>query len=290
MKKNKLSAEAALRFHIRPLYDRHRKLALLISAKSACTTAVKWFFHHTGHLQAAEQFDRWIHQYRLRVYYKSDDYQQHLSELLRKKYTIVKVVRNPYDRAVSSFIHGMKHNLESHQMRRALSSKRLVRSTFFAKKHPPGRYTFREFIHYLEQFGVDEGNVHFRTQWHPLERYVAVNHLIRMTNLASGFREVENRLGLAPTDMNRFSNSVHHTHRSTQHDLHAMDKRFDLYRRNDTVVPAFSDFYDAELAAKVAKLYEIDFRTYGYDLSSKGWLGTDARRDSTRLDDHRRAA
>ncbi len=74
--------------------------------KCACTTACKMFFHHLGLLEEALEFHEFIHQYRQRVY---EPKHQVLTNYFHDKDMFkFKVVRDPYRRAVSSYVHYMR--------------------------------------------------------------------------------------------------------------------------------------------------------------------------------------
>jgi hypothetical protein len=69
------------------------------------------FFRCLGLLEAAESHSDWVHRYRTRVYYRTRGLATY-RDLLDPDLVKIKVVRNPYDRAVSAYIHAMKYPLE----------------------------------------------------------------------------------------------------------------------------------------------------------------------------------
>ena len=76
------------------------------SAKSACTIVCKVFFDYMDELDNAMKFHKWIHMSRSAYYKKYGTVNREL--LLSNKFIKIKFVRNPYSRAVSSYIHVMK--------------------------------------------------------------------------------------------------------------------------------------------------------------------------------------
>ena len=78
--------------------------------KSGCTTVCKMIFKYLGILDEALKYSKWIHDYRMHKYYSKYGEIDKESLLHGKysKYLIIKFVRNPYSRAVSSYIHAMK--------------------------------------------------------------------------------------------------------------------------------------------------------------------------------------
>src|SRR5262249_41777851 len=91
-----------------PLINPDAKFVVIFSAKSACTNVLIWFFHHLGHLKAARDFHVWPHEYRVRVYYHSQLYQRAYKSDF-SEFKVVRVVRDPYERAASGFRHIVRH-------------------------------------------------------------------------------------------------------------------------------------------------------------------------------------
>src|SRR5687768_17277713 len=83
-------------------------LAVMWSYKAACTTVIKWVFLHNGLLPEALAYNSWVHKYRLHHYQKSDRYLGRLKAFARGKFDVIKVARDPLDRAVSSYIHAYR--------------------------------------------------------------------------------------------------------------------------------------------------------------------------------------
>ena len=47
--------------HPAPLISQKNKLAVFFSAKTGCTTLVKWFFTQTGQIDEALAYSHWVH-------------------------------------------------------------------------------------------------------------------------------------------------------------------------------------------------------------------------------------
>jgi len=230
-------------------------LAVMWSYKAACTTVIKWVFLHNGLLPEALAYSNWIHKYRLRRYQKSERYLTRLKQIGNGTFDVVKIVRDPLDRAVSSYIHAYRHGYDDEAISDVIQ-RPLTRQQ---------RFSFREFVTYLEQSNLRYCNPHHRVQVAPIERHVLFRtkprKIIRIEQgLTSALSELERSLGMPATDFKSpvFS-SDHHTVRDTQHGPAA-----DLTHFSRKAVPPASMFYDAELSARVARLYAEDFRHYGY--------------------------
>jgi hypothetical protein len=230
-------------------------LAVMWSYKAACTTVIKWVFQHNGLLPEAMAYNSWVHKYRLRQYQKSERYLSRLKRLSNGAFDVVKVVRDPLDRAVSSYIHAYRHGYDDDAIAK------IVQRPVSRRQ----RFSFREFVSYLEQSDLRYCNPHHRVQVAPIERHVLFgtrpSKIIRIEHgLNAALSELERRLGLPATDFtNPVFESEHHTVRTAQAGLVA-----DLVHIPRHAVPPAAMFYDRDLAVRVARLYAEDFRHYGY--------------------------
>jgi len=230
-------------------------LAVMWSYKAACTTIIKWVFQQNGLLPEALAYHSWVHKYRLRQYQKSERYLSRLKRLSTGAFDVVKVVRHPLDRAVSSYIHAYRHGYDD------AAIAKVVQRPISRRQ----RFSFREFVTYLEQSDLLNCNPHHRVQVSPVERHVLFgtrpSKIIRIeTGLNAALSELERGLGLPATDFtDRVFESEHHTVRVGHGGLAA-----DLVHIPHDAVPPAALFYDRELAARVARLYAEDFRRYGY--------------------------
>jgi hypothetical protein len=231
-------------------------IAVMWSPKAACTTVMTWVFLQDGLLAEALAYSNWIHRYRLRRYQKDERYLRRLGNLRRYGRHVIKVVRNPFDRAVSSYFHAYRHGYEDLHLSSALGR----------PVDPAQRFSFREFVHFLDRVDITRCNLHHRVQATSLERHVLFgvkpHRIIKIEDgLEAALGQVERQYGLPPTD---FSNPVfrshHHTSRIAADGL-AADRR-DWSPRH---LPPAAAFYDDDLVARVARLYAEDFRRYGYD-------------------------
>ena len=230
-------------------------LAVMWSYKAACTTVIKWVFEQNGLLPEAMAYNSWVHKYRLRQYQKSERYLSRLKRLSSGAFEVVKVVRDPLDRAVSSYIHAYRHGYDDEAIAKVVQRPVSRRQ----------RFSFREFVAFLEQSNLHYCNPHHRLQVAPIERHVLFrtrpSKIIRIEQgLNAALSELERGLGLPATDFtNPVFESDHHTVRAAPAGLAA-----DLVHIPRDAVPPAARFYDRELASKVARLYAEDFRHYGY--------------------------
>jgi hypothetical protein len=243
------------------IFDNQHKIALLWSAKSACTTIVKWIFLHNGMLEEALAYDDWIHEYKDNVYQNSDYYRKGLKIFAKGGYTVVKVVRNPFDRAVSSYIAALGTGTEDGKLSSLLDRK--IDSKRNSKEFS---YSFREFSWHLQE-EVDNLMccVHNLRQRHQIEKNskLHIDYLIRLEDgLFDGLNRIEQNLNLHRTDFNNQSLfcSEHHTKRIST-DRFNGDERF-VRAKSD--FPIYQEFYDGEIQNTIVGTYEEDFIRYGY--------------------------
>ena len=236
-----------------PLICAQRKLALFFSAKAGCTFGVKWFFAQAGHLHTARYYHPWVHNFRRDVFYKSKGYDRAIPCLLDPSMRIIKLVRDPLLRAVSAYVHANITGYADKEM--ATIVKRPVT--------PRDRFSFAEFVSLLESENLKTTNIHHRVQRHQAERagLVSPTHVVQLEESMTRLAEIEEELGLRKTDLTRFRESRHHTHRSASGAFCGYDA---LVLKDMPAVPPSTAFLNADLTKRVVQLYEEDYAEYGY--------------------------
>ena len=240
-----------------PLYSKEHDLALFWSAKSGCTFGVKWFLHHTDLLGGALEHSSWVHDYREQVLTSSRQFQENIACIAASSMGVVKLVRNPYARAVSSYLMAVRAGYENEPVARFLQ--RPVDSN--------NGFSFAEFVDYLATIDLRNCNIHHRLQLHPAEEAGGVmpDYVIQLEESFKQLAECEKVLGLTPADLGQFRKSGHNTAREVWPEFWGEVR---LYRHLGTkILPQTANFYDEKLQIKVASLYGADFHHYGYDLN-----------------------
>lgn len=242
-----------------PLINPDAKLVVLFSPKSACTNVVIWFLHHLGHMDAARDFHRSPHRYLDRVYYRSPLYQRAV-RLDLTGFTVVKVIRDPYQRAVSSFRHVVRTSLFDDDMERKLGDTGLAQNGL----------SFAAFLDFLEKTDLRRCNPHYSLQGHPIEAKLPASHLINVSreDLFRRLNEVESAIGLAASDL---ANApwVRQFERRHHRDGGDFSGVTDFYRqrlRREQALKGPWPPYDAlltpEARERVARLYASDIAAY----------------------------
>ena len=239
-----------------PLFLEKKDVAVMWSAKAGCTFAVKWFLLQRGELEQALAYSSWIHDYRTQVYRKSEAYQAGVHRAEYGKFRYLKLVRNPFARAVSSYLH-MVRTVGDHTFHAPFNEflGRDIEGTDGA--------TFSDFCNFLLATDTARCDVHYRRQAHPMEvdGLIDLDHVIHLENLAAELAPVARHYGLKDYSVDELSASHHNTRRD-QSEAFVGDQVF--RRTEEDVYPDFRAFYNDELTGKVRQIYSQDFARYGY--------------------------
>lgn len=149
-------------FRAQILVDTKNQIALLWTPKSGATFTVRWFFAQNGLLDEDLRNNKFVHRYRDDIYRYSEGHFHSVAAFLQKPadYKVVKITRHPLKRTVSSYIHTNKHGFSDKKISRFL--RRPVSGT--------KKYSFREFVSYLENLDIYKCNIHYRAQLHKFEK------------------------------------------------------------------------------------------------------------------------
>lgn len=253
-----------------PLFSKQHNLALLWSAKAGCTFSIKWFFDKIGFLDIAMFYHPWIHSFRSQVFCQSVEYKKFLKsqktveELLDGEIKIVKVVRNPFSRAVSSYlaaIKGIKAEKDNYDTEK-------IRNFLGREVNEENTFSFREFVAYLESLDISCCNIHWRMQQHPSEKVglIVPNYIVQLENSYESLRQIEIELRLNISNFDALRESGHHSKRLKESEACFADDHFTFSAR-EVAFPAAKNFYDEALKKAVANIYKIDFESYNYEMN-----------------------
>ncbi|MCG8634384.1 MAG: sulfotransferase family protein [Desulfobacterales bacterium] len=237
-----------------PLIDPCRKLAVFWTPKAGCTFITKWFFSQAGLLDEALQYHPFVHKYRIQVYQQSRAHSKGVKDFLRHpgRYKIIKIVRDPYQRAVSSYLHTNKHSYADAALAACL--RREINAAH--------RFSFREFLHFLAGVDIHDCNPHYKAQVHHLEltKGIVPDYILNLENAVGELAGLERDLDLHNTGVEKLVASGHHTIRRPWSGF-AGDRVFNM--ATGLAVPEADAFYNPELRQQVAYVYREDFRRYG---------------------------
>lgn len=242
----------------RPLINPDARMIVIFSPKAACSNVAIWFFHHLGQGEKARKHDLWPHYYRSEVYYNSELYRDAVASDLTG-YRIVRVIRDPYDRAVSSYRHGLRTRLATRVIAPVMKELDLDKNGL----------SFDEFLTFLERSDLQSCNPHFRYQRHPIEDVLPVDHLVNISthNMFAHLAEVASALSLPPASprMQEWVNEmrIHDRPSAVLPDApNLAANRFSRRQAAEGPWPKSSSFLTPQSRDRLKKLYAVDIRSY----------------------------
>ncbi|QGQ99812.1 hypothetical protein EHS13_35585 [Paenibacillus psychroresistens] len=234
-----------------PLYHKYFPMTLFWTPKSGCTTLNRWFFFQLGlfddvsHRSGGE-----VHRYRNDIFTKETEYSSILIEsLLAEKQDTYKLVRNPYRRAVSSFLS-------------TICSPWLI-SMFHGDLNRG--MSFKQFLYYLKNLGSEISSVdpHIGLQYINGEEHFIKNY-IYLENFSTHIRDIENKYGLLEAPLSEITKSPHHFAEKMvkKGEFAEMIMTMGIF---DWSFPTYESLYNQETKDLVREIYRKDFEAYGYD-------------------------
>jgi len=241
-----------------PHYNKNFPLILFWSPKSGCTPFAKWFFFQIGILNKALEYHPWIHNYEFEVYKKQPNYNlEVLNEILNSKRKVFKLVRNPYKRAVSSFLH-LIGNMEYPIFREPGE----IRLLFYKDRNSNKGISFKHFLYYLRRVGPKPGviNGHFAQQYIDGEEYLIKNY-IYLENFDNHISKIEESYGLVKSPLEIINKSGHYF---SSRMILTGDYSKIAFAKLNKLLPTYHSFYDKETKDLVREVFKKDFEVYGY--------------------------
>ena len=236
VKKNIYEYENFLNMLILP----KNKLLIDWKEKSGCTTIVKMVFKYLGILNEALKYDDWIHKYRMNVYYnnygKVNSFNIQKGEF--KDFSKIKFVRNPYSRAVSSYLHVM-NNLTSYE-----------------------KYNFRDisFHNFLIKIkDIKNPNVHWQKQSRRIEKFNKnfFDKIIKIENIEDEINDINIKYNL---NFIYKKDGKHHTKKSDGINFVGNS----IYSKIKNNIPEYIYFYNNKIKNLVEIIYFDDLKIYNY--------------------------
>lgn len=245
-----------------PFVNWPKRFGVIWSAKSGCTQALLWFLAHCGLLRAAAFYSFWPHNFREQVVYRSETYHSWLRECDLAEMRWVRVIRDPFKRAVSSYRHILLTAYEDERI-----SAQLGRAVTKASG-----YSFMEFLTYLSANDLTCCDIHYIQQYNPIEKHVlpiVIN--IDQGDADSAFAAAERTLGLPPLPRHEARTlreerariaALLHAQRAEASGADMANERFNA----ETSLgqwPDYSAFLTEETRNLVSTLYAADYDAYG---------------------------
>jgi hypothetical protein len=168
-----------------------------------------------------------------------------------------RIVSNPYERAVSSFISATIRDYED----------KLISGFLGREITPENRFTFREFVNYLNNIDLDKCEIHHRLQSSDFERFGLSDqiHLVHLNNSMEEIPRLEKQLNLSTIDLGPIRKSRHHRPKYQANKFMGDVRLNHIFMKRNADVPSFESFYDKEILELVAEAYHEDFNRYNFD-------------------------
>ncbi len=246
----------------RPLVSAPLGIGLFWSAKAACTNVLLWYLQVSGIGRFAAFYTQWPHKFRQEVLYASLRYQEgvrSLSEPAQLRW--IRVIRDPYRRAISSYRHILRHGVGTNLPAGESSLDHLREAGL----------SFLDFLHLLQDSPVLLNEIHCRPQFHPLEADVTIWRLINVDvdNIQSSLEQIETELGLeiAPDERDAYSASLanirqHHYALRLETEDH-LDATPLTRLHADGLWPIDAAFLTERSRRLIETIYDVDFARYG---------------------------
>lgn len=243
----------------RPLLIASEKIMMIFSAKSACSSAVIWAFHRAGLSGEAQAYHWWPHKYRTDCFYKRKEVIECARFTPVQDFRIVKVMRDPIDRAASSYRHALGTGYARDAILAAIGVDTAAQGL-----------SFQQFIDFLETEDLSTCDIHHRKQFHPFEDVHAPHRIINISreNLFGGLNEFERFCGVVPTHFPDLS----WLHQLQQERTPSFsDDAGDMVTRVFTMTEAQKGPWPQNLMCesarvRLARLYASDIERYGAHL------------------------
>lgn len=242
-----------------PIIFPEKRLILLWNAKAGCTFSIKWMFSQMDLLAESQSYDKWVHNYRTKVYYSSIQFKKGINDFLKtpNSYSTLLIVENPFKRALRSYIQACIHNYEDKKL-----------SSFLKRKiDPKNRFSFREFAHYLKNIDLDHCDIHHKLQTSKAERkgYYKALKIIRLNDTMTEIPLYEKTLNLKSVDLQELRDSPHHRPKYKTSKFMGDVVMNEIYKVRNPALPEYKQFYDEEIKEIILNCYREDFERYNFD-------------------------
>jgi hypothetical protein len=239
-----------------PLIDPIQGYGVLRSAKGASKAIMLWYLARLEVLKPATGRER---AHRLQVL-KNTDLQKQARSCDPLTLRWLKIIRNPYNRTVSSYRHALAHGYEDDKIAEVLG-------VSVAKDG----LSFDEFLVYLSAIDVGACDNHHRQQWHPLEAHVTLTKVINLDedDLLPALESFASEIGLRPmTEEMRalmladweHESRRHHKGRDAEH-AGVSAIRFTRGQGSESW-PEYDAFLTNDTRRKIEQIYAKDFEAY----------------------------
>jgi hypothetical protein len=247
-----------------PFHHESLPFAIAWTPKAGCTSLAKWFLFQTGDLAKALEYHNWIHRYRVEVFQRRHGYKTELAEIItRHSKPMFKLVRNPYDRAVSSFL-AVLDAMEERRLKRGRHLP-LVARGLLVEAGCGTTISFRQFLEALRSADLKHNkiNPHIDLQYRDGEKAI-VTRIIKLEDFEQEIRTLEGEFALAASPLELITRSRHHRQKQDGQAGSLAETQFAPVSIPHEETPSYDAFYDEHTVGLVRDVFDDDFAAYGY--------------------------
>ena len=222
----------------------------------------------------------WIHNYSQDKWFASSDYLRECEKLFKngdRQTAIIKVIRDPATRAVSSFLHFLRYGYPAPAFAPAVLKHW---KSAVGIEHQAG-LSFRQFLIYIidVQLKGSQLDPHCHPQYDS-QQDPRVDTYIRLEGLTAGLRAIEERFGLPHVDVRQMSISDHHNSSTRDHIWpgNAAGVPADQSTLAELGTPSANAFLDLETRVLIRTAYRTDYEAYGHFYGTTPAEGEDGQR------------
>jgi len=253
--KNKLNSWEKSLWKPLPLYDKKNEILIDWSAKGGSILIVSMFFEQMGLSKKAQSHSGWIHDYRCDIFQGSNKKHNYpprsIDQILSKQTYKIKITRNPYTRAVSSYCHVMRTKIKNQN--------NLDTST-----------SFIDFLKYILKCPFR--NIHWQPQIRSREKTQKdfFNMVCKLENISEDMQQVNEEIGTSFDFESQIKKTRHPHHLKhgpgTWAGLRNLRHLADIpwSKFNPPNFPDYKYFYNQESYDLVSKIYSDDIERYNY--------------------------
>lgn len=237
--------------------DDKNKIIFYLHQKCGNTSFLKMIFENLGILELALSYDKyrkqpieygvgWPHYYRYSVY--NIENRVTVDNIISGEYKLIKIVRNPYKRIVSSYLHVSKVNKE-----------------LLNKHFKNDNLSFYEFLLILKNKNLKSIDLHIDEQicLFEKENMIYFDEIIKIEELKDKINYLNDKYNL---NMSFFYETIHKQEIKQNKINNFIGKhKYDQYKNS---VPEYKYFYNDEIREIVYELFkdDINYYNYSYDL------------------------
>jgi hypothetical protein len=230
------------------------QIGIVWSPKCACTKVVLWYFKMLGLLDEAMAYDAWPHRYRIKVFYRSQQYQRWLGRPDWRHFTWYQFARDPVKRLLSSLRHNLGYGHADDRISAALG-----REISCAEG-----YSLNDFLDYLETQNLSgKADPHVKLQRKRLSNVVDT-HIVNIDelNMLDQMNAIERKHGLPLTDFGELSAFAADDRRRVNLNMPVEFSPDRVLTQNDAkgLWPVDASLLDATTIARIKRLYAPDVR------------------------------